>query len=128
MLTREEISDNYYALDEKGKGIGLAPYGYQPGVTPPVGNHSVHTTVDSACLRTIGSIINTPSRGESTNAKFGGYKRGSNRLNIICTENIREGREILIGYGPKYATNSNYVTHRTKSVTAKYVNQNPPTR
>lgn len=68
---------------------------------------------DAACLRGIGSMIN--HNAENTNVKYHHDLR-SKKMVIVATQNIRDGEELFIDYGPDYVCNEHGASHATIAV------------
>jgi len=121
MLSPDQRAERYHIE-------GISPYGVQPGMRPrndTQNEYNQTTAIDSSCIRSIGSLINTPNENERSNAKFGGYPLNSNRLNINCVRSINHGDEILIGYGGGYWQKNKFIQHSTNAVSNTYKLRNP---
>lgn len=77
---------------------------------------------DAACLRGIGSIVNSPrsSIGQRSNARFVAGRKKTSPIRIEATRNIRNGDEIVAAYGSSYRFNEQVsVSTKVKSSRAK---------
>ncbi len=97
VLNKAELDDRY-----GGNNKDTAPYGFQ------VNNNKY---VDSACLRSAGSLANHKPL-QTANAKLY-YSTGSGNVYIRATKNIKNNQEIFVNYGRSYKFIDN---HETKYV------------
>ena len=97
VLNKAELDDRY-----GGNNKDSAPYGFQ------VNNNKY---VDSACLRSAGSLANHKPL-QTANAKLY-FSPGNGNVYIRATKNIKNNQEIFVNYGRSYRFIDN---HETKYV------------
>lgn len=80
-------------------------YGHQHDATAPYAFQDRHNRIiDAACLRGVGSYINSPAGRNNlqANCKFVTSQPTVPFASLVATRNIRNGTEILVSYGRAY--------------------------